>query len=309
MTPPGLTEIRRGNRRWINAAKPNETTSGWLKKEFGFLDSDLGDTLPPLQRPKIILRGSYIFMILLFPVYDKGSGEINTAEVDFFIGKNFLATVHSKELLPLEKLYDECGTSAAAARACFNSTPAALLHEILNRLSEDASRMLVHISNDVDEIEKRIFHNFTKDTIWTLLRIKTNIVNFRRSMQSHQLIIRRLVEIAPRFFPAEKLRDYFENLVEKTREIWELLTNYKDTVDALHETNASLIDFRINEIMKTLTIIAVITFPLTLFATLFGMNLKGMPFIDLSYGFWIVVGVIITVAFFMITVFGKKKWL
>ncbi len=304
-----ITEIKHGRLRWLNVLAGDKKALLQLKREFNFSDQDLRDTLPPLQRHKIFDRGKYIFMVLLFPFYDRKSGELRPSEVDFFIGKNFLVTVHAQELEPLTNLFKTCGIDSASRNICLNSDPATLLYEILSRELNDASRMLVHLSNDIDEIEKKIFSEFEKTTIWTLLRIKTNIVNFRRSMQSHKLIVNRLLEMVPRFFATGKLENYSRDLVLGIQEIWDLLDNYKDTVDALHSTNVSLIDFRTNMIMKTLTIIAVITFPLTLFATLFATDLPGMPFRDLSYGFWVVVGIIVAGALAMFEFFEKKKWL
>lgn len=304
-----ITEIKHGRLRWLDILAGEKSALGWLRKEFNFLESDLRDTLPPLQRPKIFDRGNYIFMILLFPFYDRAKGEVRPAEVDFFIGKNFLVTVRGNELEPLNKLFETCSSDKSSRNLCLNSNPATLLYEILDRQFEDASRMLVHISTDIDNIEKEIFDEFNKSTIRTLLRIKTNIVNLRRSMQSHKLIVSRLLQVVPKFFALGKLENYSRDLVLRVQEIWDLLDNYRDTVDALHSTNVSLIDFRTNMIMKTLTIIAVITFPLTLLATLFAVDLQGMPFQDLPYGFWVLVGIVAAGALSMLWFFMKKKWL
>jgi len=169
--------------------------------------------------------------------------------------------------------------------------------------------MLVHISTDIDNVENQLRTEFEKGTITEILRIKTNIVNFRQAMQPHKQVIRNLIAEAPRFFPIEQLQVYFNNLVNYTKEIWDLLDNYKDTIDALHETNISLIDFRINEIMKTLTIFSVIVFPLTLLASIFSMNVPGMPLTTNPNGFWIILMLMLAGTLGMLWFFEKKKWL
>ena len=80
-------------------------------------------------------------------------------------------------------------------------------------------------------------------------------------------------------------------------------------MDALHSTNQSLIDFRINEIIKTLTIFSVIVFPLTLIAAIFGMNAANMPIVGSPYGFWIILGLMASGTICMLFYFKRRKWL
>lgn len=289
---------------WLNVESNGEKEIKYLEKEFRFHSIDLKDCLPPLQRPKLVTRPDYLFMILLFPVFDRKARVIHASEIDIFITPKSLLTVHTNELAPLGNIFSECENKTSK---CAN--PAALLYEILNQLLAGCFPMLVHISTDIDNVENKLRYEFEKGTITEILRIKTNIVNFRKAMQPHKQVIRTLIAEAPKFFPIEQLQVYFNNLVNYTKEIWDLLDNYKETIDALHGTNVSLIDFRINEIMKTLTIFSVIVFPLTLLASIFGMNVLGTPFASHPYGFWIVLVMMLFGALGLLWFFKKKKWL
>jgi len=289
---------------WVNAINNSEKEIKYLEKEFKFRSFDLKDCLPPLQRPKLISQPDYLFMILLFPVFDRKTRVIHASEVDFFITPKTLVTVHVNELAPLNDIFAACEKKTFAP-----SHLTAMLYEILNQLLLGCFPMLVHISTDIDNVENKLRTEFEKGTITEILRIKTNIVNLRKSMQPHKQVIRTLVAEAQKIFPTEHLQLYFDNLVNYTKEIWDLLDNYKDTIDALHATNVSLIDFRINEIMKTLTIFSVIVFPLTLLAAIFGMNMSGMPFAGHPHGFWIVLGIMLFGALSLLLFFEKKKWL
>ena len=299
-----IQEFKNAKFSWINVTNNGGKEIAYLRDKFGFHDLDLKDCLPPLQRPKLVVRPDYLFVILLFPVFDRKTRVLHASEVDFFITDKSLVTVNTNELAPLREIFSRCQNKK---EKCAN--PADLLHEILHELLLSCFPMLVHISNDIDNVETKLRSEFEKGTITEILRIKTNIVNFRKAMQPHKQVIRSLVAEAPRFFPTQKMKIYFENLVSNTKEIWDLLDNYKDTIDALHETNASLIDFRINEIMKTLTIFSVIVFPLTLLAAIFGMNAPGMPFASHPFGFWIILGIMMLGALGLLWFFEKKKWL
>lgn len=299
-----VLEFRNAKFSWVNVTKNSEKETEYLRKKFGFHELDLKDCLPPLQRPKLVVRPEYLFMILLFPVFDKKTKVLHASEVDFFITKKTLVTVNNNELPPLREIFSGCQNKK---EKCANPTD--LLHKILHELLISCFPMLVHISTDIDNVETKLRSEFEKGTITEILRIKTNIVNFRKAMQPHKQVIRTLVAEAPKFFPTQKMKIYFENLVNNTKEIWDLLDNYKETIDALHGTNASLIDFRINEIMKTLTIFSVIVFPLTLLAAVFGMDTPGMPLTDHPYGFWIILGGMAFGALGLLFFFEKKKWL
>ena len=299
-----IGEFRTTKFSWINVTKNGEKEVEYLGKKFGFHELDLKDCLPPLQRPKLVVRPDYLFMILLFPVFDRKTRILHASEVDFFITKQTLVTVNTNELAPLREIFSACQSKK---EKCANPTD--LLHKILHELLMSCFPMLVHISTDIDNVETKLRSEFERGTITEILRIKTNIVNFRKAMQPHKQVIRSLVAEAPKFFPSQKMKIYFENLVNNTKEIWDLLNNYKDTIDALHETNASLIDFRINEIMKTLTIFSVIVFPLTLLAAIFGMNTLGIPLANHPYGFWIILSAMLFGALGLLWFFEKKKWL
>lgn len=299
-----VLEFRNAKFSWINVTKNGEKEIAYLGKKFGFHELDLKDCLPPLQRPKLVVRPNYLFMILLFPVFDRKTGVLRASEVDFFITPKALITVNSNDIIPLQEIFGKC---RAKKNKCTNVPD--LLHEILHELLMSCFPMLVHISTDIDNVENKLRSEFEKGTITEILRIKTNIVDFRKAMQPHKQVIRTLVAQAPNFFPTQKIKIYFDNLINYTKEIWDLLDNYKDTIDALHETNVSLIDFRINEIMKTLTIFSVIVFPLTLLAAIFGMNTPGMPLTDHPYGFWIILGGMILGALGFLWFFERKRWL
>lgn len=299
-----IQTLKTKNFTWLNILNNGQKEIDYLEKTFKFHPVDLKECLPPLQRPKLVKRPDYLFMVLLFPVFDRQTRVIHAAEIDFFITKNTLITVHTNELLPMGEVYSQCQNKSSK---CSNT--AALLYEILNQLLLSCFPMLVHISTDIDNVENSLRTEFEKGTITEILRIKTNIVNFRKAMQPHKQVIRSLIIEAPKFFPTKQLIVYFDNLVSHTKEIWDLLDIYKDTIDALHGTNVSLIDFRINEIMKTLTIFSVIVFPLTLLAAIFGMNTINMPFADHPYGFWIILTLMLFGALGLLWFFKRKKWL
>jgi len=297
---------------WVLVSSNQKPEVQWLRRTYDLHQLDLKAVMPPLQRPRIVVRDEYIFLILLYPVFDKKTRTIYASEVDLIVTPNRLITINADELPTIRKFFNAFQKTSLEKKKineAFRGNAFRLCASLLSELEEDMFPMLVHLSSDIDDIEVRLFRDYEKNLIQELLRIKTNVVNVRKATQAHKTVLRQFVRAADERYGLGKLLPYFERIVDQTKEVWDALDVQKDTINALHETNASLIDFRINEIMKTLTIFSVIVFPLTLLAAIFGMNTSDMPFVDHPYGFWIIVGLMLLSTLGMLTFFKKKKWI
>lgn len=309
--PATIEEIKGAQFTWVDVRATTPSEMEYLKENFRFHTLDLKDCLPPTQRPKLVSHEEYIFMILLFPVFDRKTKKIQTAEIDFFISSSTLVTVHENNLQPLIDLFVSIKHGGKDTEL-MQGSPANLLYEILSGLTAYCFPILVHISSDIDEAEEHILVPEPKaaETIaHEILRIKTNIVNFRKATRPLKYVIERLITVAPRFFSVARLHIFFERLVEDTREIWDLLENYKDTIDALHETNESTLAASTNQIMKAMTVFAVTIIPATVIIAVFSTSFKTFPLLDHPMGFWIMLAIVAAAVFALFVFFKKKKWI
>ncbi|HLD60553.1 MAG TPA: magnesium transporter CorA family protein [Patescibacteria group bacterium] len=295
---------------WVNVTRQNERELKEVQKRFGLLPADIKESLPPFQRPKIVKRADYYFMVLHFPVFDRETRRLGFTEVDFFLNANFLITVHDDKLLPIDEFFSECSKDANTRIKFFQGTMVGVLFELMQRLLEAIFPILLHVNDDINVVDKKLFAKMPgKEMAEEILRLKSNIVTFRRTMQGHKTVLDRLVLYAGRELNLASYQNYISSLREFTMEIWHMLESQKESINALHETNESILTLRTNEIMKTLTIISVITFPLTLVATLFAVHAQGTPFLEHSFGFWILFGLTILGALFMLVIFKKRRWI
>lgn len=292
---------------WVFVDRNKQGDTDVLRKKYRFSVLDLDEVPPPVQRPKVVARDGYIFMILLYPFYDKKTRDVRTTEVDFFITEERLVTVNADRYAPLSDLFRQCMRNNQ--HTCMSGDITQLLYTVLNEMTTAVFPMLLRVNADLDALEGRLFSEYEKGMIQELLLLKTNIATIRRTMQGHETVIRNLMRVAPGYFPLHRLPDYFDELASHAKEIWDTLDVQKDTADALHETNQSLIDYRINEIIKTLTIFSVIVFPLTLMAAIFGMNVVNMPIVSHPQGFWILLGLMALGTGCMLALFKKKGWI
>lgn len=305
-----INEIQNNGLLWVNVTQSEEKVLRTLQKRFQFTDQEITESLPSFQRPKFVKRDSYYFLVLHFPVFDRKTRRLGFAEVDFFLNSSSLITVHNGSLAVIEEFFSSCQKKAELREKYFNGTSAHLFFELLNRLLESIFPILLHVNDDINAIDKILFTK-TPDRKMAeeILRIKTNVVTFRRAMQGHKTVLEHLVRSGGRELDLQSYQTYINNARDHVTEIWHTLESQKESVDALHETNESVVSLRMNEIMKTLTVISVITFPLTLVATIFAIRAPGTPFVDNPFGFAIISIIIFIGAMLMLSVFKIKKWM
>ncbi len=294
---------------WINIINAGKREISYLRKNYKFdlahLKAAYAST--SFQRPIIFRGNGYLCLILHFPTFREE--RIVAEEIDFFIGHGFLVTAHSNNLRVLKNFFKLGQKSSDSLLAYSLESSAILLYEILDRLIDSCFQLLDKNSLKINEIENLIFSDKQQEAVRKILTLRRNIVNFRKIIQNHKNVLQKLLEMESSLVEKKAIKKYYSKLVENSKRIWETLDNQKEMVEVLNNTNESILNDRMSDIMKTLTIFSVIVFPLNLLAAIFGMNAKGMPLVDSEHGFWIIVGLMSIASFFMLVIFAKKKWL
>lgn len=306
---PDIQKIETEKLNWINVSKITSAEIGYLRENFKFHSFHLEECLSKTQRSKFSITSKYFFTALLFPIYNRRTRKIISSEVDFFIGPNYLITVHRKELPPLINFFNTCQISESEQKKYLTDSPMTLLYEILDRLLSYCLPIMDNLNLNVNNIEECIFKGYEKRMVREILIVKTNIISFRRIMRAHQAIIHKLLKKSSLFFPSDQLTVLFENLIDNADDIWQNLENINETIEATERTNSSLISFHLNDIIKILTTISVIVLPITLLTNIFGMNLKYIPLGNNPLSFWFIIGLMSLNFIITIYLFKKKKWL
>jgi magnesium transporter len=311
MQKSSIKKIQFRHFTWINITNPGSKEIEYLRKNYNFHPLDLQDCVSPTQRTKIDIYPNYTFLVVLFPVYNRKTREIIPGELDFFISRKYLISINHGDFAVFTDFFHLFELQPDSRHKYPGTSPERLLYEILNKLFLYCFPMLDHLIVDCDNIEKAIFSNQLKQMISEILLLRRNITDFRKIMQVHKNVLKKMITNFKEnpLYDIKKTDVYFESLIDYTKEIWDTLENLKERIEALQETNESQISFKLSHIMKTLTIISVITFPITLIAGIFGMNtLHGMPWIDHPLGFWMVIGFMGLIVATMLTTFKKKGW-
>ncbi len=295
--------------RWINIVNAGKNEIDYLRKNFNFdlVHLKVAAASVSFQRPMIFNGPDYLCLVLHFPIFK--NDRIIAAEVDFFIGHGFLITVNNNDLKALADFFNLGKKSPDSLLSYSLESSAILLYEILGHLIDSCYKLLDESSLDINEVEELIFSGNQKEAVKRILTLRRNIVNIRRIMQNHKNILQKLMEMESSLVERNAIKKYYNGLVEHSKRIWEMLDNQKEMVEVLNNTNESMLNDRLTNIMKTLTVFSVIVLPLNLLAAIFGMNTRVMPFVDSIFGFPIIIAIMLVCSAVMFGFFKRKRWL
>jgi magnesium transporter len=307
---PRVAEVSAQGLTWIHLGPPvDPETVNELRARFGWHPLDVEDVLSKRQRPKIDDYGDegYLFGVLHFPAYDKNVQRLNAGELDFFLGPDYLVTIENVELLPVTRLFNRVQEDEQFRNQLFEKSSGRLLYEVLDDLFDYCFPILDKIAYKLDSIEDDIEDRRSEEIVTDISKAKQEIISYRKIIKPQRPALRLLERHIERFLP-ENLELYFDDLVDASERIWDLLDNYKEVVEALEDTNESVISHRQNDILRILTIFSVILLPLTLISGIFGMNVL-FPGEHTHAAFWAIVGLMIATIAGMIAFFKAKGWL
>ena len=293
--------------RWINIERPRQIDRAWLEERFDFHPLDYEDVFSRNQRPKVDEYDDYLFCVLHFPRYDKSVARLNAAELDLFVGPDFLITLPNEPLQPLEYLFERCRTNEELRDSLFSKGPGYLLYKIVDDCVDASFPMLRKMGNKLERLEDDIFEGERPaEIVRDISNVKQEIINFRRVVRPQRAALKDL-EATKRYIP-DDLEIYFDDINDASERTWDMLENYKEVVEALESTNEAVLSHRLNDTFRVLTAISVIVLPLTLIASIWGMN-TNVPGEGSHAGFFAVVGVMVIVLVATIALFKRRGWL
>jgi magnesium transporter len=306
---PRVETISGEGLRWVNIDRPSPIESAWLEEHFDFHALDLEDVLSRNQRPKIDEYPDYLFIVLHFPVFDRTVGRLNAGELDIFVGPDFLVTIPNAPLQPVSYLFERCRQKEELREQIFSRGSGYLLYRIVDDSFDYCFPMLRKIGNKLDALEDEIFEGRSEDIVRDISNAKQEIINFRKVIRPQRTVLRDLEKLKQRFLaPDMDLEIYFDDIVDAHERIWDMLENYKEVIEGLEDTNESVISHRVNDILRVLTAFSVIVLPLTLIASLWGMNV-GVPGEGDTEDFWAIVGGMAVILVGMLAYFRRRGWL
>ncbi|MFH1612658.1 MAG: magnesium/cobalt transporter CorA [bacterium] len=271
-----------------------------LSDVFEFHALTIEECIFPSDNPKVNRYDSYLF-IVMHAIGIIKEDEIETFELNVFLGENYLVTFHPFPIKNIS-IYQQ-----NSKKILQQKSPDFLLYSFTNALMENYSPLIAQIDKQLDKLENELLKDPTNKKLEEIFGLKKKILLFIRIIIPQKETIGILSRMETSFIKSDT-KIYFRDVYEQYIRISETIISYRDMLTNTLDAYTSMISNRLNEVMKVLTSISTIILPLTFIASLYGMNFKFMPEIYWKYGYFVTLGVMATIVVVLLIFFKKKKW-
>jgi magnesium transporter len=290
---------------WVDLSDPTPDETRLLTDVFHFHELSVEDAVSEIHHPKVESYGDYLYVILHGIDFREAEHCFRTQDVDFFLGDQFLVTVHPG----ISRTIDEMRLVCARNHRVLGEGPAALLHRIVDAMVDHYRPEVDRLEDRLDTLETEIFAHPGAKLAKEILKFKADVSSLRRVVLPQRDVVGRL---ARREFPiiseslAYRFRDVHDHLVRLVDEAM----FFQDRVTSLLDAHLSQVSNQLNGVMKVLTIIATLFMPLTVLTGMYGMNvpLPHLPGGDQAQ-FWWILGIMLTLSIVMLAFFRSRRWI
>jgi len=312
----GIDIVKWQNLTWVDIKQPNQETMQWVAQHYSFHPLNIDDCLSKVHSPKIDDYENYIFIILHFPVFDKSQRITIPSQVSIFLGRDFLVSVHSGNLKPLNNLPQTCRSDDRICSDYLGKDSCYLLYQILDDLVDYCFPIVDGSLSSLDKIGDKL--NDAKSDA------SQDVTILRRDIAAQRRIIRMVREVmnglSPKLRPYTQidLKVYFDDINDHLDHLWNDIEECHETIEIYKDNYSLLRQERINRIMAVLTILFTISLPATVLSTYFGMHVN-IPWGTENGGwvgplgtytsFIVLVLVSVLLALIMFIFFRRRRWL
>jgi magnesium transporter len=293
---------------WTTIVNPTPQDIEALRQAHPYIHPlNLEDLTSVLERPKIDEQDNYLFIVMHFPLWDPIKRLSLASEVEFILGRNFLITIHDGRLKPLSRLFDLCQADDSEAQRWLGKGANDALYYIVDQLVDYIFPILRKVDGNIHRLEERILTDDTRAIIRDIGFTRRDVIALRRIIRQQVPVVEYL-ESTEHPVLREELDEYFGDVVDHLHRARDIIDEDAEIMAGLSDTANIVVNHRLNEIIRILTVFSVIILPMTLISSIYGMNLK-LPLQDHDYGFIILNGTMLLVAVLMIIYFRRRRWL
>lgn len=298
---------------WVDleASTPEEAKTV-LEGIFHFHPLSIEDCVNVSQSPKVEEYSPkeedrfspYLFMVIHAVDYSRKEGTFGTTELNFFLGKNFLVTYHEQPLKSVTQTEERaCRSTMHIARA-----PDRVAHTLLDALVENYKPALEELSYEIAELEDTVLQKPTRETLNRIIQVKKEVLHLRQIIGPQREVLARFARGEFKIIRAH-LVPYYRDVYDSLFHISELAQNYTDSLTGILQVYLNLSSNQTGEVVKFLTMITLITTPMTLVGTWYGMNfVDQMPELHWKHGYWMAGAVTALSTVVTIWYFKRRKW-
>lgn len=307
-----IQTLTHGRITWLNIVHPTPADVDELRELYPYFHPlNLEDVQSHMERPKIDEDEDYLFVVMHFPHWDSQKALTRARELDIFIGRGYVITIHDDFLRPLSKLWDDCQRDENQREKLLGRGANHAFYQIIDQLVDYVFPILRKVDGNIRRIEEDIFDADTRQIIRDIALVRRDVISLRRIIRQQVPIVEQLEQVDHAIIH-EDLEEYFGDIADHLYKARDIIDEDFEIISSLSDTVDTLASHRINEVMRILTVISVIMLPLTLVTSFYGMNipLPGNPDFPLKDDpFWILSGIMLILAISLLIYFRRRGWL
>ncbi len=277
-----------------------------LAKEYAIHPLTVEDILNLDQRPKVEEYEGYVFITLKMLNWRSKRRTFSSEQVSFVLGKNFLISFQDCESDHFRAIRERLRSNAGQTIRQLGCDY--LAYRLMDSIVDYYFVVLEGLGEQIEQVEDLIIENPTPQNTRTIYRLRRQLMMVRKSVWPMREAISHLTQLIGTLVTSTTriyLRDLYDHVVQAI----DMIETFREMLSSMLDIYISSLTNRMNEVMKTLTIIATIFIPITFIASLYGMNFQNMPELHWRYGYLYVVLVMSAMVLGMIVYFRKKKWI
>ncbi len=291
---------------FIDILNPEQNEIDFLLDTMQFHPISIEKVILPQQHAKIEFLEDYVFLTFHSILWDEKKNirnSIITKELDVYIGKNYIITVHDEQMDCIKNIVDRIRTNLSD----FGKGIDFILYIILDKIVDNYFPILDKLNSLLETLDNEIVNNINGHTMQKILAFKREILFFRKMLVPQRNCLSQLV-VANSVFIRTKSLVYFRDIYQHILIVSDMIESFRELINTSIEVHVSMISNRLNEIMKTLTVVATFAMPLTLIASFYGMNIKAPEFEWGRQGYYFVILLMALVVVLMYMFFKKRKY-
>ena len=294
------------NATWINFDGIHQLdTIEKIGKQFKIHPLVLEDIMNAGQRPKMEDFGDYFFIVLKMLHYDEKEDETKTEQVSLILSSKYVLSFQEDEGDVFDPIRERIRTNRGNIR---KRGADYLAYSLIDAIVDNYFMVLEKIGEKIEDIEDELVKNPTPEVLQTIHRLKRELIFLRKSVWPLREVISRLERWESPLID-KSIDIYLRDVYDHTIQVIDSLETFRDTLSGMLDIYLSSVSNRMNEVMKVLTVISTIFIPLTLIASIYGMNFRYMPELEWPWGYPMVYIVMLSISAVMLVYFRRKKWL
>jgi magnesium transporter len=315
VTFSGETRIKKHDDvAWIDVENPTGKVFDELETAYKLHPFHLNESTQKIQLTKVEREQHYLFLLLHVPVILEAENKLDMQQIGVFLGKNYLITIHEGSNAIIDELFGLFARSTGHKKEYSTKGPAYLLYGVVKKLLDSLWDASQEVMNELDAIEGLVFGNNRSDA-YRIGQARQKIVQLRRVIGSLRIMLDDLAQQVEDF-SGSHLAKYYSNNTKLANKLWEVIEEAKETVEIYKDADFTTSTEQTNEILAVLTLVFTFTIPITVVASLYGMNVPlpggnttgAWTFLGKYTSFGVLVAISGTAALAMYLYFKKKQW-